>query len=62
MQTVADEAIPEATLRNRPQNRLNLSFTAVTVLVVLLRARAFVEEVPPGICKKSVVQLVPTCD
>ena len=51
-----------AILKNLPQNRLRIVFTAATVLVVLLKARAIVEEVPPGICKKSDAQLVPVSD
>ena len=45
--------------KNLPQKRLNTAAKVVVAPVVLLRARAIAEVVPPGICKKSVVQLVP---
>jgi len=51
-----------AILKNLPQNRLNSAAKEVAALVVLLVARAIVEVVPWGICRKSEVQLVPTME
>jgi len=51
-----------AILKNLPQNRLNSAAKEVPALVVLLVARAIVEVVPWGICRKSEVQLVPTME
>ena len=45
--------------KNLPQNRLNTAARVVVAPVVLLKARAIVDVVPPGICKKSEAQLVP---
>ena len=45
--------------KNLPQKRLNTAAKEVPALVVLLKAKAIAEEVPPGIVKKSEAQLVP---
>ena len=45
--------------KNLPQKRLKTAARVVVAPVVLLKARAIAEVVPPGMVKKSVVQLVP---